>query len=257
MEKIIEMSLGDRMKMYEKSFQTYVKSEENIVIRLDGDSFSKFTKGFRKPFDMILVETMLRTSEELFTRFSCSFVYTQSDEITLVIPSSTECVLGGKVQKLVSLTAGFCSAKFNKNFLEVIEEEKDKLDKEFYELLLSKVGNAWFDSRLFALEDKSEVFNSLLFRMRDAERNSISMLGYAEFSHKEMERKNSQEKKEMLLEKKGISWDELEEGLKYGYCIKRQTFEREPGVMRRRIVRFAKKFTYSQENVQLILSKEV
>lgn len=121
MEKI---SLGDRIKCYEKSFQTYIKKNENIVIRLDGDSFSKFTKGFRKPFDKILVETMNRTTKDLFEKFNCCFAYTQSDEITLVIKKSNEMILGGKVQKLVSLSSGFCSTKFNKNLRQVLKEEK-------------------------------------------------------------------------------------------------------------------------------------
>ena len=137
MEKI---SLGDRIKSYEKSFQSYINKNENIVIRLDGDSFSKFTKEFRKPFDKILVETMNRTTKDLFEKFSCCFAYTQSDEITLVIKKTNEMILGGKVQKIVSLTAGFCSTKFNKNLKKVLKDfftnpsDKDLLPKNYAKL---------------------------------------------------------------------------------------------------------------------------
>lgn len=199
MENLV-LSLGDRIKSYEKRFQSYISEQENVVIRLDGDSFSKFTKGFRKPFDKILVETMNRTTKALFERFSCCFAYTQSDEITLVIKNSSQLVLGGKVQKLVSLTAGFCSTKFNMYLKEVLEEEKENISKEFYDLIYKKIGNAWFDSRVFGIKDKDEVFNTVLWRMRDAERNSISMLGYANFSHKSLLNLNSKEKLDFYFE---------------------------------------------------------
>jgi tRNA(His) 5'-end guanylyltransferase len=44
-------SMGDRMKAYERTTQVYVDSSTPYVIRLDGHTFSKFTRGFKKPFD--------------------------------------------------------------------------------------------------------------------------------------------------------------------------------------------------------------
>lgn len=252
----LSVSLGDRIKSYEKRFQSYISEQEYVVIRLDGDSFSKFTKGFRKPFDKILVETMNRTTKALFERFSCCFAYTQSDEITLVINKTNNMVLGGKVQKLVSLTAGFCSTKFNMYLKEVLEEEKDCVSQEFYDLIYKKIGNAWFDSRVFGIKDDFEVFNTVLWRMRDAERNSISMLGYANFSHRELLNINSKEKLEKYSEN-NIFWDDLDNGLKYGYYFKRVVYKRSDGVERRKVESFAKKFNYSDENVKLIFEREI
>jgi tRNA(His) 5'-end guanylyltransferase len=256
MEKIEKsLSLGDRMKIREKKYQMFLSDKDNVVIRLDGDSFSKFTKGFRKPFDSIITKTMLKVSEELFKRFQCSFVYTQSDEITLVIPASANLPLGGKIQKLASLTAGFASTQFNVYLRYFIEEEKYSLEKSFYEKISAKVGKAWFDSRVFAFEDKVEAFNAVLWRMRDAEKNSISMVAYTLFSNSELEFKNGSQKKEMLLEK-GISWDNLEPGLKYGFYLKKESYLSGDS-KRSKISYFAKKFFFSQENVDLIFSKEV
>lgn len=255
----LELSLGDRIKSYEKKFQTYISKEEYVVIRLDGDSFSKFSKGFRKPFDYLLTEAMNRTTKDLFERFNCCFAYTQSDEITLVINKQenvNNLVLGGKVQKLVSLSAGFCSTKFNLNLMEILEEEKNNISEEFYNFVKNKNGKAWFDSRVFGIEDKIEVFNTILWRMRDAERNSISMLSYANFSHKSLLNLNSEEKKEKLLTK-NINWDNLDDGLKYGYYFKRKVFKNEKNIERRKIEKFAKKFYFSEENVELIFEKEV
>lgn len=93
--------------------------------------------------------------------------------------------------------------------------------------------------------------------MRDAERNSISMLGYANFSHKTLLNMNSDEKKKLFLEN-GLDWDELDDGLKYGYYFKRKIFKREiDNVKRRKVDCFAKKFYFSEENVKLIFEKEV
>lgn len=251
-------SLGDRMKSQELKYQSYISDKENVIIRLDGDSFSKFTKDLRKPFDEIFVNTMIETTKELFKQFTCSFAYTQSDEITLVIPSNSELVLGGKIQKLVSLTSGFCSSRFNYNFNIQIEKsfKESKINFEYYEKLKNKIGKAWFDSRVFAFEDKIEVFNAILWRMRDAERNSISMLCYSSFSHNEVLNKNSKEKKELLLSK-NINWDDLDNGLKYGFYFKREKYFKSPGVERRKISVFSKKFNFSDENVDLIFQKEI
>lgn len=248
------LSLGDRMKQYEKKFRTFISKKENIIIRLDGHHFSKFTKGFRKPFDEILTQTMIDVTKDLFNEFSCSFAYTQSDEITLIIPKTNEMILGGNIQKIVSLSSGFCSTKFN-NYLKInLEKSKDILNEKFYNFIENKIGKAWFDSRVFGIEDDAEVFNAFLFRARDAERNSISMLGYANFSHKEMLNINSKEKKELLLTK-NISWDSLDDGLKYGFCFKKEQYLKDKNVIRTRIKMFSKRFCFTQENVELLFKK--
>jgi len=43
--------LGDRMKEYESSVKINIESDNPFLVRLDGKNFSKFTKGFKKPFD--------------------------------------------------------------------------------------------------------------------------------------------------------------------------------------------------------------
>ena len=54
-------SLGDRMKTYENVTRTYLTRRTPVVIRIDGKTFHSFTKGFKKPFDDVLVETMQQT----------------------------------------------------------------------------------------------------------------------------------------------------------------------------------------------------
>ena len=86
-KKFDEQTLGGRLKGYEADYESSVEPEKHIVVRIDGHKFSKFTKGFKKPFDFILSESMRLTTQDLLEEFNAVTGYTQSDEITLIIPS--------------------------------------------------------------------------------------------------------------------------------------------------------------------------
>ena len=52
-------TLGDRMKNnYENISRYYLTRRMPVIVRLGGCHFHTFTKGFKKPFDEILVKTM-------------------------------------------------------------------------------------------------------------------------------------------------------------------------------------------------------
>ena len=79
-------SLGDRMKTYEYVSRTYLTRKLPVVIRIDGKAFHSFTRGFKKPFDEVLVKSMQDTMKYLCENIQgCVLGYTQSDEITLVL----------------------------------------------------------------------------------------------------------------------------------------------------------------------------
>lgn len=234
--------LSTKIKTYEEEYRFFIEETKHTVIRLDGDSFSKFTRGFEKPFDKALVYAMQETTKDLFKRFNCVFAYTQSDEITLVIPKGTV-LYKGQIQKITSITAGYTSTRFNYHLKKYLPEK-----------LKEKLGLAWFDSRVFGIESEEDVLSTVLWRTRDAERNSISMLACCHFSHKELMKKNSADKKEMLLQKE-ISWENLDEGLKYGFFFKRELYKKEDAE-RRKTSMFAKKFFFSEEDQDLIFRKD-
>ena len=54
-------SLGDRMKTYEGVTRNYLTRRIPVIIRVDGKAFHSFTKGFQKPFDMVLMESNGKT----------------------------------------------------------------------------------------------------------------------------------------------------------------------------------------------------
>lgn len=55
-------SMGTRMKEYYEAVpKTKLMRRTPVAIRVDGKSFHTFTRGFQKPFDMILMKSMQET----------------------------------------------------------------------------------------------------------------------------------------------------------------------------------------------------
>ena len=50
--------LYSKMKEYEAVSQINLEYKKPVVVRIDGRAFHTFTKGFKKPFDMILCKSM-------------------------------------------------------------------------------------------------------------------------------------------------------------------------------------------------------
>lgn len=83
---------------------------------------------------------------------------------------------------------------------------------------------AMFDARCFNIP-KEEVTNLVYWRQLDATRNSIQMVGQANFSHKELQGKSCEKIKEMLITEKGISWEDFHPMYKHGSCCIKVTTE--------------------------------
>ena len=83
----VKDDLGIRMKtFYEQIPKTKLMRRCPVLVRLDGRSFHTFTRGFKRPFDEILIRTMQETTKYLCENIQgCVLGYTQSDEITLVL----------------------------------------------------------------------------------------------------------------------------------------------------------------------------
>lgn len=63
-------TLGGRLKGYESEYEREISSDCNIICRINGHKFSKFTKGFKKPFDEILSNAMVLTTIDLLEEFN-------------------------------------------------------------------------------------------------------------------------------------------------------------------------------------------
>jgi tRNA(His) 5'-end guanylyltransferase len=241
-------SLGDRMKTYENVTRTHLTRRTPVIIRIDGKAFHTFTRGFFKPFDVVLVKSMQDTMKYLCENIEgCVLGYTQSDEITLVLCDykklTSQAWFNNNIQKMCSISASMATLEFNRKFTDnkdqwlmntrndmyinentFDEEAFDKMvqDKNVYDN--SESHGAMFDSRVFNIP-KEEVNNCLIWRQQDATRNSIQSVAQANFSHKQLQNKNCSELQEMLLQEKGINWNDIPTHLKRGSCCIKEQYE--------------------------------
>ena len=79
---------------------------------------------------------------------------------------------------------------------------------------------AMFDARVFNIP-KEEITNYFYWRQLDASRNSIQMVGQANFSHKELQFKSCNDIQDMLMTQKGINWNDFSTYQKRGSCVVR------------------------------------
>lgn len=235
--------LGTRMKQYYEQvpkFKLYRRTP--VAIRIDGKAFHTFTRGFAKPFDKVLGNAMVRTMEYLCKNIQgCVFGYTQSDEITLLLVDyqtfETDAWFDYEVQKICSISASMATMAFNKYFAEEVRDWRDKVFPTNYlghcigelspeNIKLSEVyalaehKGAMFDARCFNIP-KEEACNLVYWRQLDATRNSIQMVGQANFSHSELQGKSCNMIQDMLHEERGINWNDYPTRWKRGVACHR------------------------------------
>ena len=236
-------ALGTRMKKYEYVTRTHLVNRCPVIIRIDGKAFHTFTRGFKKPFDEVLVKSMQETMKYLCENIQgCVLGYTQSDEITLVLVDYKKidsCAwFDYNIQKCASISASMATLAFNKfferncqDYIKNYPDEDDvfnnggsKLVNLFNVYMRAIEKGAMFDSRVFNIP-KEEVTNCVLWRQNDATRNSIEMVGHANFSQNQLHKKSCNEIQDMLMLQKGINWNNFPTHLKRGSCCIRKVDE--------------------------------
>ena len=226
--------LGIRMKTYYEQIPKHkLMRRTPVAIRIDGKAFHTFTRGFQKPFDKVLGNAMVRTMEYLCKNIQgCVFGYTQSDEITLILIDyqtlETDAWFDYEVQKMCSVSASMATIAFNRYFADEVSNwhiKQNAYDPEvqkLWSLYCEKAHcfGAMFDARCFNIP-KEEVTNLIYWRQLDATRNSIQMVGQANFSHSELQGKSCNMIQDMLHEQKGINWNDYPTRWKRGVvCYK-------------------------------------
>jgi len=238
--------LGKRMKeYYEQIPKTKLMRRCPVAIRIDGKAFHTFTRGFQKPFDEILIKSMQETMKYLCENIQgCVLGYTQSDEITLILIDykniNSYAWFDYEVQKMCSIAASMATMAFNKFFSEEVHNFNyhikldpitEELDKEQYKQFViyckALEKGAMFDARVFNIP-KEEVTNLIYWRQLDATRNSIQMVGQANFSHKELQNKSCNNIQDMLMLQKGINWNDFPTHQKRGSCCIKEEYYPNP-----------------------------
>ena len=214
--------LGTRIKGYEAASELVLPRRLPVLLRLDGNSFSKFTKHqrFEKPFDARFEGAMEAAAKAVMDYCSGSCVaYVQSDEITVLLRNDqteqTDPFLANRTQKLTSLTAAYASVAFNK------ELGAQGID-----------ADAVFDCRAFVVPHH-EVQNVFLWRQQDAFKNCISAYAYyglktlygRKTAQKMLHGKNTAERQELIFRELGKNPNDIPTHRKRGRCIYSETRE--------------------------------
>ena len=123
-----------------------------VVLRLDGHRFTDFTRTrFNKPFDETFHGYMIETTRLLVERFQALYGYTQSDEISVLLPRDWA-LFDRELEKTFSLSAGLASAAFTRACGEV----------------------AQFDSRAWVGARDEDVVDYFRWRQGDASRCALN-----------------------------------------------------------------------------------
>ena len=204
--------MGDRMKMYEVLGMSMprVFPLMPVIARLDGKAFHSFCKGLDKPFDEFFAQLMVSTAYFLVEKTNPLIAYTQSDEITLVWYTDdvrSQIFMDGKRHKMESILAGWASAFFCTSLPLYWQDRAGSIQ--------------CFDCRVYNVPNQMEAANTILWRERDATRNSILSAGQAHFSHSQMQGKNTDQVQEMLHQQ-GINWNDYPAWAKRGQWLQKR-----------------------------------
>ena len=234
--------LAKRMKDYEMRDRYFLQKRIPVAIRVDMRAGHTFTRGFKRPFDDIFMKSMQETAKYMCENIQgAKLAYVQSDEITIILVDydtlETDCWFNYRTDKLCSISASMATMAFNRVFVKNVDEwgrltfpnwdeggTNEEVDVDLlklndaYQRAIGK--GAMFDARCFNIP-KEEVTNLIYWRQLDATRNSIQMVGQANFSHKELQNKSCNDIQDMLHEQKGINWNDYPTVYKRGTaCIK-------------------------------------
>ena len=207
-------SLGDRMKkQYEDITRYRLPRRTYTIIRLDGKAFHTYTRYLDRPYDQRFLETLdYATQFTVRSIDGAQFAYVQSDEVSILLTDfhkpDTAAWFDGNLQKIVSVSASALTYAFNKYGGSGAEGE----------------GPALFDARAFTIPDRIEVINYFIWRQKDAERNSISMLAQHHASQKQLHGKNIAAQHEVIHEA-GDNWNDHPTSFKRGRIVTRTGVE--------------------------------
>ncbi len=205
-------TIGERIKEYEALSESRLMPRLPIVARLDGRSFSTFTKGMKRPFDDNFRKAMIETTKYLVEQTDAVIGYTQSDEISLILDAGgNDVIFNGRVQKIASNFASMASVKF------LIE-----MQKYFPEKVSGNKTLPSFDCRVFAAPNKAEATNAIYWRVQDCVKNSISMAAQDCFSHKSLQNLNGKQMQEKLLLEGDINWNDYSSNEKQGTFVRKE-----------------------------------
>jgi tRNA(His) guanylyltransferase len=209
-------SLGDRMKrQYENRTRYYLPRRTNTLMRVDGKAFHTYTQDRPKPWDPVMHCNLCFAAQMLVQESGAEFAFVQSDEISVLLTDyatiTTAAWFDGNIQKLASVAASIVTAHFNES--EGGEWRNGRI--------------AYFDARVFSIPDPVEVYNYFVWRQKDIERNSLSMLAQAQFSHDQLHGQN-RDALLAMLKAVGTHWEDSPQDFREGSVVTRDSITTAP-----------------------------
>lgn len=213
-----------------KDFEVYsllkVPKNSKVIVRLDGRSFHKLACDLNlvKPYDENFYKVISEVCKDLFSEFSPIFIYTFSDEISLLFDKVP---FDGRVEKINSVMASFTSSSFVIHY-----------DTEFKK-------PPSFDSRIIPISD-DDILKYFKWRQDESWRNCVNSHGISylksKYSNAEANDKingmNQSEVHELLFQN-GINLNDIETYKKRGIAIYRKY---------KKVIGFNKKENKNQES---------
>ena len=151
---------GDNYEIWSET----IPNDKYLIIWVDGENFSKFTKIFKKPFDAQFSQLMRITAAKMmeYGGIPVKLAYTQSDEIALFV-GDIEDNFKGRIEKIIARYAGLAIHYFSEAMRELdVVSEKLPL----------------FDCKVILADDYDGAMQFLHRRIWDAGNNFISSKAY-------------------------------------------------------------------------------
>lgn len=253
-------ALGDRIKDYEsREGGRRAMRGVPLVVRVDGRSFSTFTRGMQRPFDQDLANLMTEVTAYVVEQTGAKVGYTQSDEISLILEPFGTVGTGEVARAVLSIRESSASggteetARRADALLARLEAAgSGATDFPFggrFQKLCSVIAGLatarfmkdavrlWpercerqlpvFDARVFEVPNRDEAIAALAWREADATKNAVSMAARAHFSHARLQGRSSAQMQEMLFHEHGVNFNDYPARFKRGAYLRRQVVEME------------------------------
>lgn len=197
------------MKDYEVYSSLRVPKNSKIIIRLDGRAFHQLARDLElvKPYDEDFYNVLSKVCEDLFKEFSPLFVYTFSDEISLLFDKLP---FEGRLEKINSVIASFAASSFVINYNREFKKPPS------------------FDSRVIPVQD-GDILKYFKWRQDESWRNCVNSHGISYLKTKYSNTEANDKIKGMklneiheLLFQNGINLNDIETYMKRGIGIYRK-----------------------------------
>ena len=234
------------MKEFEIYSNLKVSKTNPVIIRLDGRNFHSLSSDleFVKPYDARFAKAMSGVCSDIFKEFSPLFIYSFSDEISILL---NEIPFNGRVEKIDSVFASMASSSLTSRLQKEYNIDNDKLfdideanaDFERFKSIMGiKEDNSKgefltyrkpisFDSRIIPISYE-EIPGYFKWRQDESWRNCINSYGIwalkseypADVAASKLFGLGLNEIKE-ILDEKGIHFDEIDTWKKRGFAVYR------------------------------------